>query len=146
MAGAGEAVVLAALITAFEAEFGGLVEPGLEERLGALLADPRATYLLAGEPAVGFLALRVRDVHRSVRPEALVDDLYVAPEHRGRGHGRALLRAAIAAARAEGAGHLELTTSEGDHAALGLYRAEGLRETEESTPGSDRVVWFGLDL
>ncbi len=136
---------LAALLTAFGAEFDDAPDPGHEERLGQAMARD-TTVLVAGDPPVGFCAIALRRPYWSARPEVHVDDLYVTPELRGHGHGRALLRAAIAAARELGAGHLELTTTEEDVAAAALYRAEGLRETELDRPGSGRVIWFGLDL
>jgi GNAT superfamily N-acetyltransferase len=45
-------------------------------------------------------------------PTATLDDLYVVPERRGRGLGRALLRAALDAARERGAASFELYTGE----------------------------------
>lgn len=146
IAGPADLDTLARLAVAFEGEFGNTVDPGLEARLAPLLEDEQATFLLVGEPAFGFAVVRLRAVYWTVAPDAVVDDLYVAPDRRGHGHGRALLRAAIAAAREQGAGHLELTTTEEDVAAAALYRAEGLRETEDAKPDSGRVIWFGLDL
>lgn len=144
-AGPEDVGALAGLVAAFGAEFDDPVDPGHEERLRQAMAE-RTTFLLAGEPPLGFVAVTLRQPYWTARPEVLVDDLYVTPDARGRGHGRALLRAAIAAAREQGAGHLELTTTDQDVAALGLYRAEGMRETEQADPGSGRVIWFGLDL
>lgn len=109
------------------------------------MADVR----VAGSGDIDVLASLVAAFGRpywTARPEVVIEDLYVEPAARGRGHGRALLRAAISTAREQGAGHLELTTTEEDVAAAALYRAEGLRETEYAAPGSGRVIWFGLDL
>ncbi len=145
-AGLSDVGSLARLMRAFAAEFDERVAPGLELRLDALLVDGRTTFLLAGAPPLGFVTVRLRDAIWSAEPEAWVEDLYVVPRARRRGHGRALLRAAITAARAQGANHLELTTTEEDAGAAALYRAEGLRETEHDAPGSGRVIWFGLDL
>lgn len=136
---------LADLVLAFGTEFDDKPDPGHEGRMAHAM-DADTTFLLAGEPPVGFVAFSTRRPYWSARPEAHVDDLFVLPEQRGRGLGRALLRAAIATAREQGSGHLELTTTEEDVAAAALYRAEGLRETEQATPGSGRVIWFGLDL
>lgn len=146
VAGPDDVGVLVELIEAFAAEFDDTTDPGLETRVAAIGADPRTRFLLAGDPPLGFIAVRLHDVYWSARPEAWVEDLFVVPEARGRGHGRALLRAGIAAARAQGAGHFELTTTEEDVAAAALYRAEGMRGSERDVPGSGRVIWFGLDL
>jgi len=145
-AGPADLGALARMVIDFGAEFDDRPDPGVQARLAAAVDDPRTTFLLTGRPPVGFIALRLRDVYWSARPEVVVEDLYVMPAARGRGHGRGLLRAAIASAREQGAGHLELTTTEEDVAAAALYRAEGLRETEHDDPGSGRVIWFGLTL
>ncbi len=50
--------------------------------------------------------------------------------HRGRGIGRALLRAAEARAREAGARSLQLSVKAGNAGASSLYAAEGFRETE----------------
>jgi ribosomal protein S18 acetylase RimI-like enzyme len=144
-AGPDDVPAIAALVLAFGTEFDDAPDPGHEERVAAAMGAD-TTFLVAGEPPLGFVAISMRRPYWSARPEVHVDDLYVRPEHRGGGHGRALLQAAIAAAREQGAGHLELTTTEEDVAAAALYRAEGLRETEYDRPGAGRVIWFGLDL
>lgn len=51
--------------------------------------------------------------------------LYVRPEARGTGAGRALVEAAVAEARQAGAGALRLDTSRTMTAAIGLYRDMG---------------------
>ena len=146
LAGPSDRDALAALMRTFEGEFGNTIDPGLEERLDRLLVGSTTTFLLAGEPAFGFAALRLRDSYLTATPETHLDDLFVVPERRGEGHGRALLEGAIARARELGASHFELTTTEEDVEAAALYRSAGLRQTEEDEPGSGVVIWFGLDL
>jgi GNAT superfamily N-acetyltransferase len=51
----------------------------------------------------------------------LMNDLYVAPEARGRGIGRALIEASAAVARARGAAWLEWATAPDNHTAQRLY-------------------------
>lgn len=55
--------------------------------------------------------------------------MWVDPEARGRGAGRALLGAVVAWARAGGLGTLELWVTEGNSPAASLYRASGFRDT-----------------
>ncbi len=62
-----------------------------------------------------------------------VDELHllnvtVAPEHQGRGHGRALLEAVVAEARARGATRLLLEVRESNLRARRLYTSRGFAE------------------
>jgi len=81
-----------------------------------LLGSPGVT---AFEAEGGFILLR------AAVGEAEVLTLAVAPGARRRGLGRALVRAGLAAACAEGAGAVFLEVAEGNAAALGLYESEG---------------------
>lgn len=62
------------------------------------------------------------------------------PALRGRGIGRAILREAMNVAREEGAGHMELGTSEGDDAARSLYGSESFTNREGIPDGP--VMFF----
>jgi ribosomal-protein-alanine N-acetyltransferase len=68
----------------------------------------------------------------------------VHPEHRGRGLARALLDAATAAGRADGADRMLLEVSAANAAALGLYAATGFVEIDRRRryyrDGTDAVV------
>ena len=88
------------------------------------------TVLLVGEGPDGFAQLRYRPWVYSAGPNAhsYLEELYVVPKQRGQGLGRALLEAAMDAARDEGATHMELGTSETDTAARGAVRERGLHE------------------
>ncbi|HEX3910833.1 MAG TPA: GNAT family N-acetyltransferase [Solirubrobacteraceae bacterium] len=61
-----------------------------------------------------------------------LEDLFVLPEHRGAGVGRALL-AAVAARVPEGAGRLEWAALDWNELALGFYRGLGARLMDEWT-------------
>ena len=54
-------------------------------------------------------------------PACYLQDLFVEPEARGSGSGRALIEAVAEAARQAGAGRLYWLTQEGNHAARQLY-------------------------
>ena len=54
-----------------------------------------------------------------------LEDLYVRPEHRGAGHGRALLAALAAIAVERGYGRLEWAVLDWNEPALGFYRSIG---------------------
>ncbi len=63
-------------------------------------------------------------------PAALVEDMVVAPDHRMRGTGRWLLRAAEAWARERGATRLQLLADRNNDPALRFYRRMGWRSTD----------------
>jgi GNAT superfamily N-acetyltransferase len=64
-----------------------------------------------------------------------VEELYVVPERRGQGLGRALLEAAMELARGRGAAHIDLGTSEDDVAARALYESAGFTNREGGPQG-----------
>ena len=101
----------------------------------ALLEAGELLVLLAGEAPEGLAVLRFRRSYWDGELEAYLQELYVVQPRRGRGLGRALLEAAMAAARDAGATHLELTTSEGDVAARALYESAGFTNREGSPDG-----------
>jgi GNAT superfamily N-acetyltransferase len=60
-----------------------------------------------------------------------LEDLYVRPEHRGGGHGRALLATLAAIAVERGYGRLEWAVLDWNEPALGFYRALGAVALDE---------------
>ncbi|HEX6115649.1 MAG TPA: GNAT family N-acetyltransferase [Solirubrobacterales bacterium] len=118
--------------------------PGAEalaERIGPMIADGEATVLLAGEGPDGVAVLRFRRAIFEDGLYAYLEELYVAPRHRGEGLGRALLEAAMQAARERGAVFIELGTSEDDVAARGLYESAGFTNREGGTGGPVMFVY-----
>lgn len=105
--------------------------PEVERALAALLADRALGVVIASEGAGGALAGYVAMtwgycVELGGR-DAFVDELYVAPAARGRGVGRALLRAGIAAAEREGALTVHLEVAAPDEGKTAFYASEGFR-------------------
>ncbi len=87
---------------------------------------------------------------RMAADEAEVLTIGVAPDTRRRGHGAALLRGALAAARARGAGAMFLEVAAGNAPALALYAREGFAEVGRRrryySDGADALVLKrGLD-
>jgi ribosomal protein S18 acetylase RimI-like enzyme len=78
-----------------------------------------------GEP-VGDLWLAERDV--SGRKALFVYDVEIAPEHRGRGFGKAAMLLAEDEARARGLGFIALNVFGGNDVARNLYRGLGYQE------------------
>jgi ribosomal protein S18 acetylase RimI-like enzyme len=119
----GDASRLAPLLRAF----GGspVRTDGLAERIAACAG--REVALLAefeGE-VVGFACVEVRPAIGDFEPRAEVTDLYIREQDRRRGIGRALMSAAEAHARANGAETLFLLTGHTNAAAQAFYRALG---------------------
>lgn len=78
-----------------------------------------------GSALLGTVALEF-SARAKTRHKALLMGMYVSPEARGRGAGRALLEAAVGCARArEGTHQLTLTVTEGNTPALDLYTRAG---------------------
>jgi ribosomal protein S18 acetylase RimI-like enzyme len=82
----------------------------------------------------GFVSVWAR--YRSSEPDddpaehGYVSDLVVSAKYRGRGIGRALLRAAEARARQAGADTLRVSAKAGNTSALSLYSTEGFENSE----------------
>jgi ribosomal protein S18 acetylase RimI-like enzyme len=134
-----DADAIARLLQAFNVEYDE-PSPGPEriaERLRVLLGED-TTVLLTGDGPdgpTGLAVLRLRPSLWSAGLECYLAELYVVPERRGQGLGRALMDETIAVARHAGADHLELNTSEDDVAARALYESLGFTNRERGGHG-----------
>ena len=108
---------------------------------GRLIESGEATVLLGGEGPDGIAVLRVRPALWESGQEAYLQELYVAPERRRRGIGRALLEATMAAAREAGAGRIDLNTGETDTEARALYESAGFTNREGSPDGPSMLFY-----
>jgi ribosomal protein S18 acetylase RimI-like enzyme len=97
----------------------------LAGRVRQLLEAGDTIVLLAGEGPDGLAVLRFRLAIWTDALECYLAELYVVPERRGHGLGRALMEEAMEVARAEGATHMDLGTGEDDAAARALYESLG---------------------
>jgi len=75
--------------------------------------------------AVGFCQMYPTFCSLRMAPTFVLYDLYVAPEARGTGAGRALMGAAERHARASGAARIELSTARTNRVAQSLYESSG---------------------
>ena len=135
------------LFHAFNAEFGE-PEPRADlvaERAVPLMESGEVTVLFVGEGPDGFALLRFRPSLYTGALDALLEELYVVPEQRGRGLGRALLEAAMEHARKRGAARMELKTSVDDVAARALYEKTGFTN-REGRPDGPTMLYYERDL
>lgn len=148
LAGVEDAPDVARLLHDFNTEYDQPTPPVAElaSRIRELLSSGSIVVLLAGEPpALGLALFRIRPSLRSKANDVYLEELYVAPERRREGYGRALLEAAMAVARESGADHFELTTGKDDIEARRLYESCGLTNREGS-PAGPRMLYYELDL
>lgn len=137
VAGLADAEVVGRLLHDFNSEFDDSTPgPGLlAERVLYLLGEGHTAVLLAGAGPDGLAVLRFRPAIFSQALECYLAELYVVPERRGRGLGRALMQAAMAHARSAGADYMDLGTSEDDVAARALYESLGFSNREGKPDG-----------
>jgi ribosomal protein S18 acetylase RimI-like enzyme len=96
--------------------------------LGRLLAEPGLGRVLAMEEdgrVVGYLVLTFGFSLEFGGRDGLVDELYVAPNHRGRGLGTQALEAAEAACRELGVRAVHLVVERSKEGVQALYRRRG---------------------
>lgn len=140
---AADAEDIGRLLHDFNTEFDEIT-PGpakLAERVRQLIAaGGDTTVLLAGPGPDGVAVLRFRPGLWTEKLECYLAELYVAPERRGQGLGRALMETALDVARQEGADYMDLGTSEDDVAARGLYESLGFNNREGKAEGP--VTYF----
>ena len=97
----------------------------LADRVRELLAGGDTLVLLAGTGPDGLAVLRLRPAIWSNGMECYLAELYVVPQRRGDGLGRALMSAAIREARARGADTMHIGVDEPDLVARHLYESLG---------------------
>jgi hypothetical protein len=90
-------------------------------------ARPAAEVVLAfdGENVVGFAVFFANFSTFLGKSGLYLEDLYVRPEFRGRGHGRALLRHLATLALERGCGRFEWTVLDWNESAIEFYRRQG---------------------
>jgi len=141
VAKADEAAAVAELLDAFNREY-DTPTPGaavLAVRLGRMLAREDVIALLTGEPPVGVALVTLRPNVWYDGRVALLDELYVAPDVRGRGLGSALLTAVEAVVRRRGGEVLEINVDGCDLDARRFYERHGYSNTE---PGKDEPLLY----
>jgi ribosomal protein S18 acetylase RimI-like enzyme len=144
---AADALAFGRLLHAFNAEFEETTPSAdmIAERAAPLIESGEVTVLFAGDGPAGFAELRFRPSLYTGALDAYLEELYVVPERRGQGIGRALLEAAMKHARERGAARIDLGTSEDDVAARALYESAGFTN-REGGPEGPRMLYYERDL
>ncbi len=147
LASAADAPAFARLLHAFNVEFGESTPAAdvIAERAAPLIESGEVTVLFAGDGPDGFAELRFRPSLYTGALDAYLEELYVVPERRGRGLGRALLEAAMEHAKERGAAHIDLGTSDDDVAARALYESAGFTN-RDGGPDGPRMLYYERDL
>jgi ribosomal protein S18 acetylase RimI-like enzyme len=133
-----DADAVARLLHGFQTEYAEETPgpPAIAERMRELLGSGETVALLAGSPkAEGVAVLRLRPSIYRPALECYLAELYVVPERRGHGLGRALMEAALEEAKRRGADYMDLGTSEADVAARSLYESLGFSNRERGSDG-----------
>jgi GNAT superfamily N-acetyltransferase len=136
-----DAETVARLLDAFNREY-HVPTPGpdvLATRLHTLLAGSDVIAFIAGDPAVAVVLLTLRPNVWCDGPVVLVDELYVAPEVRGRGFGSALLVAVESLTRERGGHLIEIAVDGADTDAHRFYERHGYTATDA---GQDQPSFY----
>jgi GNAT superfamily N-acetyltransferase len=136
-AGLDDAAPIARLLHDFNTEYDDFT-PGpeaLERRVRELLEADEIAVVLAGDPPQGLALMRFRPALWKEALDCYLEELYVVPDRRGQGIGRALMNAAMDLARERGAADMHLGTGEDDVAARALYESLGFSNREGKPDG-----------
>lgn len=120
----------------------GVFDNAVDAKLWAeFLADTRHHLCVAIDEGVvvGF-ASAVHYVHPDKRPQLWINEVSVAPSHRGQGVSKRILKALLDKGRALGCTEAWVLTDTGNDAARGAYRSAGGEETTDII-----MVTFPLD-
>jgi GNAT superfamily N-acetyltransferase len=136
-AGLDDAPPIARLLHDFNTEYDDFT-PGpeaLERRVRELLEADEIAVVLAGDPPQGLALMRFRPALWKEALDCYLEELYLVPDRRGQGIGRALMNAAMDLARERGAADMHLGTGEDDVAARALYESLGFSNREGKPDG-----------
>ncbi|MCA1844565.1 MAG: GNAT family N-acetyltransferase [Actinobacteria bacterium] len=146
VATAADADEVARLLHDFNSEF-ETPSPGVDvlaERLRRLLVGELTVAILAGTPAVGFALVTLRPNVWYDGPVALLDELYVVPDQRGRGVGSAIIEQLLALAEDRGIELIEINVDEPDVDAQRFYERHGFSATEDGS--TERAFYYWREL
>ena len=108
-------------------------EQGLREVLFGPEPSAKVVLIFEGEEAIGFAVYFFNFSTWLGRPGLYLEDLFVKPETRGRGYGRALLVHLAKIARDHGCGRMEWAVLDWNEPAIRFYRKLGATPLEDWT-------------
>jgi ribosomal protein S18 acetylase RimI-like enzyme len=148
VAGPADAGEVAELIDRFQVEFDEQTSGAhvLAGRVQDHISRGLSLFLLGGPPRVGVVQLRSREWLLTGEPICYVEELYVVPDQRGQGHGRALMQAGMDLARKHGATTIESTTATSDTAARALYERLGFTNLEKAGDPETQMLYYEREL
>ena len=148
MATRADAAEVGALLDRFNTEFGE-PSPGaivLAQRVAEHIEHDWSVFCLAAPKDAGIAQLRFRAALFGDGPTCYLEELYIAPERRGQGHGRTLMDTAIGLARGRGASWIEVGTAVSDSAARGLYESLGFSNFEREHDPESQMLFYEREL
>ena len=116
----------------------------LAPRLRSLLASRGTFAMLAGTPAVGVGLVTLRTNVWYDGLVALLDELYVVPEHRSGGIGTAMIDLLLRTARERGVDLVEINVDAPDVDAQRFYERHGFHGVDPDT--GDRAYYYFQEL
>jgi GNAT superfamily N-acetyltransferase len=108
-------------------------EEGLREVLFGVEPSAKVVLIFEGKEAIGFAVYFFNFSTWLGRPGLYLEDLFVKPETRGRGYGRALLVHLAKIARDHGCGRMEWAVLDWNEPAIQFYRKLGATPLEDWT-------------
>jgi GNAT superfamily N-acetyltransferase len=123
------------LLNQFDEHSISVSHESMRQAIGELLKDPRKGMCLVARESGQIVGLAVISLAWTLEhggKSAWLDELYVLPECRGRGVGRALLGQAVTAARELGCAAIDLEVDRAHSRAERLYAREGFQSLPRS--------------
>lgn len=143
MATPGDAEAIGRLLDRFNHEFDEPT-PGpqaLAGRIAELIESGDTDVVLASEGPAGLAVLRFRPSIWTSGSECSLAELYVIPDRRDLGLGRAIMHEALEHARRRGADWMNIEVDEPDMTARHLYESLGFTNREDGPDGSVMFVY-----
>lgn len=109
-----------------------------------MLAGPSTIAYLIRDPAVGVALLTLRSNVWYDGPVALLDELYVAPQHRGNGLGSAIIHRVLMDAINIGVSAIEINVDQADVDEQRFYERHGFSGKDPDT--GERAFYYALEL